>query len=63
MRTIQEHDSAIEVFLPSEGAWVEAQRHRKDSRGWVAYEAGERFGIAPPEHWRACPGEQNQQTA
>jgi hypothetical protein len=60
--TVNEHDSAIEVFLPAEGTWVQTEVHRRDSRGWVAYQAGERVGIAPPEHWRACPPKDIQQT-
>ena len=62
MGTVQEHDAAIEVFLPSEGAWVEAQHHHKDPRGWVAYQVGTRVGIAPPEHWRPFPPEDGVQS-
>ena len=56
--TVQDHDSAIEVFLPSEETWVQAESHRRDSSGWVAYQVGKRVGIAPPEHWRACSVEE-----
>lgn len=52
MTTGQEHELRIEVYLPVEGQWVETDRHRQEPNGWVAYQVGERVGIAPPEHWR-----------